>query len=340
MTEYTIDMIKGTTVMEQMRSLIKVVIEFINEDEGDIEEVRQMIQTEIADRTAQDGQLQLQIQEEVGARADQDLALSSQIQVEAEARAAQDNDLSTRIQAEATARENQDEDLYDRVTIDIEFEQRNRENADNALETAITSETSQRETADTTLQGNINSEAQTRFDADSSLYNDIQQIILGQSVAQVAAKLQTARNIQVALGSSVGADFDGSADVTPGVSGVLPIQNGGTGGTTGHNTSNTLSDQIALNNPLSGTISVSTKNGICTITQNSDAQVIAVLQDAIASSTTCPTPVNNYVATVIFNQTGQPIGRAYIYKTYSNHLRVTTTATGVCNFSMTYTIKE
>lgn len=52
MTEYTIDMIKGTTVMEQMRSLIKVVIEFINGEGGDIEELRQMIQTEIADRTA------------------------------------------------------------------------------------------------------------------------------------------------------------------------------------------------------------------------------------------------------------------------------------------------
>lgn len=52
MTEYTIDMIKGTTVMEQMRSLIKVVIEFINGEGGDVEEVRQMVLTEIADRTA------------------------------------------------------------------------------------------------------------------------------------------------------------------------------------------------------------------------------------------------------------------------------------------------
>lgn len=52
MTEYTIDMIKGTTVMEQMRSLIKVVIDFINSGEGDVEELRQMILTEIADRTA------------------------------------------------------------------------------------------------------------------------------------------------------------------------------------------------------------------------------------------------------------------------------------------------
>lgn len=49
--------------------------------------------------------------------------------------------------------------------------------------------------------------------------------------AVTATKLATSRSIQVALGSTAAANFDGSANVTPGVSGTLPIANGGTGAT-------------------------------------------------------------------------------------------------------------
>lgn len=48
-----------------------------------------------------------------------------------------------------------------------------------------------------------------------------------------AAKLSTARSITTDLGSSASAAFDGSADVTAGVTGILPIANGGTGNETG-----------------------------------------------------------------------------------------------------------
>lgn len=41
--------------------------------------------------------------------------------------------------------------------------------------------------------------------------------------ASEAAKLATARSIKTDLASEAAASFDGSADVTPGVSGVLPI---------------------------------------------------------------------------------------------------------------------
>lgn len=44
-----------------------------------------------------------------------------------------------------------------------------------------------------------------------------------------ATKLETARNIQVNLASTTSAAFDGSEAVTPGVTGVLPVANGGTG---------------------------------------------------------------------------------------------------------------
>lgn len=49
--------------------------------------------------------------------------------------------------------------------------------------------------------------------------------------AASATKLATARNILIDLASSAKAAFDGSADATPGVAGVLPPSNGGTGET-------------------------------------------------------------------------------------------------------------
>lgn len=50
--------------------------------------------------------------------------------------------------------------------------------------------------------------------------------------AASSTKLATARSIKVDLGSTAAASFDGTANVTPGVSGVLGIANGGTGQTT------------------------------------------------------------------------------------------------------------
>ena len=47
-----------------------------------------------------------------------------------------------------------------------------------------------------------------------------------------ATKLATARNFKVNLASTGAASFNGTADATPGVTGTLPIANGGTGATT------------------------------------------------------------------------------------------------------------
>lgn len=55
---------------------------------------------------------------------------------------------------------------------------------------------------------------------------------LGVSVtgnAATATKLQTARNIQTNLASTTAASFNGTANITPGVTGILPVANGGTG---------------------------------------------------------------------------------------------------------------
>lgn len=50
--------------------------------------------------------------------------------------------------------------------------------------------------------------------------------------ANTATKLETARTITANLASSAAGSFDGSADITVGVTGTLPIANGGTGATT------------------------------------------------------------------------------------------------------------
>ena len=47
--------------------------------------------------------------------------------------------------------------------------------------------------------------------------------------ATTATKLSTARTIQTNLASTSTASFDGSKNITPGVTGVLPVANGGTG---------------------------------------------------------------------------------------------------------------
>lgn len=50
--------------------------------------------------------------------------------------------------------------------------------------------------------------------------------------ASTATTLATARTIQTNLGSTSSASFNGSANITPGVTGTLPVANGGTGATT------------------------------------------------------------------------------------------------------------
>jgi hypothetical protein len=55
---------------------------------------------------------------------------------------------------------------------------------------------------------------------------------LNQNTTGSAATLTTARTIQTNLASTSSASFNGSANVTPGVTGTLPVANGGTGATT------------------------------------------------------------------------------------------------------------
>lgn len=64
--------------------------------------------------------------------------------------------------------------------------------------------------------------------------------------ADSAAKLTTAHSIQTDLASSAGASFDGSADVTPGVKGVLGVANGGTGYTSASEAASAFAGSLGI----------------------------------------------------------------------------------------------
>lgn len=71
--------------------------------------------------------------------------------------------------------------------------------------------------------------------------------------AGTATKLATARTIRTNLASTSTASFDGSANVTPGVTGILPIANGGTGNSTGTVASATKAVQDGNGNTITTT---------------------------------------------------------------------------------------
>ena len=62
-----------------------------------------------------------------------------------------------------------------------------------------------------------------------NVFPQIESFSTNSSLAQAAVKLQNARTIRTDLGSTNAASFDGSSNVSPGVSGVLPVANGGSG---------------------------------------------------------------------------------------------------------------
>ena len=64
--------------------------------------------------------------------------------------------------------------------------------------------------------------------------------------ANSATKLLNARTIQVNLASTSSASFDGSANITPGVTGTLPIANGGTGATTANAAANMFINSLSV----------------------------------------------------------------------------------------------
>ena len=69
-------------------------------------------------------------------------------------------------------------------------------------------------------------------------------------LAASATKLATGRTIQTSLASTTASTFDGTAAITPGVTGTLGVANGGTGNTTGVATN--VSGTVAIANGGTG----------------------------------------------------------------------------------------
>ena len=80
---------------------------------------------------------------------------------------------------------------------------------------------------------------------------------LNQNTTGSAATLTTGRTIQTNLASTSAATFNGSANITPGVTGTLPVANGGTGSTTKNFVDLTTNQTIAGQKTFSNTMNVS-----------------------------------------------------------------------------------
>jgi len=94
------------------------------------------------------------------------------------------------------------------------------------------------------------------------------------SVATANA-LVTGRNIQTNLGSTSKVAFDGSADVTPGVTGILSVANGGTG------------SGSVDNEPVSGSSKMVTSGGIFeALKSKADASTVTSLSSTVTSLNT------------------------------------------------------
>ena len=114
--------------------------------------------------------------------------------------------------------------------------------------------------------------------------------------ASTATKLETQRAIQTNLASTSSANFDGSADITPGVTGTLAVANGGTGQTSIANIQagkdadgNTISSTYAKSSTLATVATSGSYNDLI------DKPTIPSVDSAL--STTSENPVQNKVIT-------------------------------------------
>ena len=165
-----------------------------NNISGSYLEVKALLETEIAERRAEDIRLEGKIDQntaDLGTEREErkaaDKALQDALDAEEAARTAADTALGVRIDTEIAERKAADKALQDaldaeeaartqedtRLNTRIDKEVTDRTNADNELGTRIDNEEDAREAADTTLQDNIDAEETARTEADTTLQDNI-----------------------------------------------------------------------------------------------------------------------------------------------------------------------
>lgn len=126
--------------------------------------------------------------------------------------------------------------------------------------------------------------------------------------APSATALATARTVLTNLSSNTSASFDGTANITPGVSGTLPIANGGTGGTTAATARTALSAaQSGANSDITSITGLTTpltigQGGTGNASGNAPSATTAATATALSTARTFQTNLAS-TATASFNGT-------------------------------------
>lgn len=98
--------------------------------------------------------------------------------------------------------------------------------------------------------------------------------------AATATKLETARTIRTNLASTSTASFDGSGNITPGVTGTLPIANGGTGATTAANARTALGAVAKTGDVMTGRLVIRGSSNYLSLENDDSATNAAWLQNS------------------------------------------------------------
>lgn len=155
------------------------------------------------------------------------------------------------------------------------------------LATAI----SNAEAAHTTLQAGIDTKANKGANSDITSLSGLTTPLstaqggTGNNTgnAATATVLATPRTIQTNLASTTAVSFDGSANITPGITGTLPVANGGTGSSTSNGARTNLGAAMSgINNDISNLAALT--GGITGLTTGTAAAAGLVGQEASGSS--------------------------------------------------------
>lgn len=155
---------------------LKLIQGIQNNISGSYLEVKALLETEIANRKAEDIRLEGKIDQntaDLGTEREErkaaDKALQDALDAEEAARTAADTALGVRIDTEIAERKAADKTLQD----NIDAEETARTQEDTRLNARIDNEEDAREAADTTLQDNIDAEETARTEADTTLQDNI-----------------------------------------------------------------------------------------------------------------------------------------------------------------------